>query len=275
MGKELDVAKKAALAGAREAMRYYRKLRAGDIRLKEPGDVVTAADVAAERAIISVIRKHFPHDGIIGEESGFSKTSTKSSGRFWAVDPIDGTTNFMKGLDVFAVCVAAFREHEPIAGAVYLPVQKKMYAAEKGRGASCNGKPIAVSREQKLSESFLFLSVRFSDLRRNAAVLAPRMTRLILSVSNARLFNSWAADLCLVAEGRADGAVSTLVKLWDFAAAALIVEEAGGTVTDDEGRGWHGYLSPEKKEVRLAASNGKIHKKLLDTIAKAGGDNRP
>ena len=267
MGKELEVAKKAALAGARAAMRYYGKLQAADVLPKGPDDAVTTADLASERSIISVIRKHFPEDGIIGEESGLSQRG--SSGRYWALDPIDGTTNFIRGFDFFAVCVAVFREREPIAAAVCLPVQKRLYTAERGRGAFCNGKRIRVSRESNMQKSIILCSI--SGVHRNPELFFPRFERILKQSRGVRVFNSCAADLCFLAEGRADGYFSTLVKLWDFAAAALVLQEAGGRVVDDHGNDWRSYLSANLRTARLAASNRKIHKKLLDTIIKARG----
>lgn len=271
MGEEIETARKAALEGGREALRYYRKLRPRDVIKKGERNVATAADLAAERRIRAVLRKQFPDHPVIGEELGGGEPGSAKGAQaiFWAVDPIDGTNNFILGLDLFSVCVAALREGDAIAAAVYLPVQKRMYSAEKGKGAFCNGKRIRVSRESLLENSIVLCSMDITALRQSAEYDTRVLREMLLKTRGIRLFNSWALELCLVAEGTAQGAFSSFTNLWDFSAAGLILQEAGGVLTNHEGVSWKRYLSQENRRTRLVAGNGKIHKTLLAAIQKA------
>ncbi|HXW77421.1 MAG TPA: inositol monophosphatase family protein [Candidatus Eremiobacteraceae bacterium] len=245
---------------AREAGVLVRSLLGTDIEVRSKdvrSNLVTEADTRAEALIRATIATSFPADAVLAEEGGAS--GDPRSGR-WIIDPLDGTTNYAHGYRCFCVSIAYEHEDAVRFGCVYDPMADEMYTAQQGEGARCNGAPIHVSSCEELQAALLvtgFPAHRVADPRANLAPLADFMT-----ITRAiRRDGSAALDLCYVACGRFDGFWESGLHAWDVAAGSLIVEEAGGTVSDYRGR-----AMPLDAD-QLLASNGRLHRPMLDVLA--------
>lgn len=219
-------------------------------------DLVTEADHASEKRIIEIIRESFPDHHILTEESGdLSSTSPYK----WIIDPIDGTVNFANGIPLSCVSIAVEKEGEMIMGAVYNPFMNEFYFAERGKGATLNDKPISVSKKEAVQYSLLVTGFPYTYLNEENGPL-DTFGRFIRAGIPVRRFGSAAIDLCWVACGRLDGYFEHQLNAWDSAAGFLIVEEAGGKVTDFDGNNYSPY------QPKLIATNGKIHDELIRWI---------
>jgi myo-inositol-1(or 4)-monophosphatase len=246
---------KAAEAGAAVIQQYFNG--SFTISNKEGvNNLVTEADHAAERAILDVIRAEYPDHYIMSEEVG---EIVQDSTYKWIIDPIDGTVNFANGIPLCCVSVALEHEGKMVLGAVYNPNMNEFFFAERGAGASLNNKKIAVSAKTEVLHSCLVTGFPYTylDMPNGPIDVFERLIRKGIPV---RRLGSAAIDLCWVAAGRFDGFYEHKLAAWDSAAGFLIVEEAGGRVTDFEGN----YYSPYQP--RLVATNGKIHDELLQWI---------
>ena len=246
----------ATKAGAAELQRYFNG--AFEISHKEGvNNLVTEADHAAERAIIGVIQAAFPDHFILSEETGEIITSSEYK---WIIDPIDGTVNFANGIPICCVSVGLEKDGEIIMGAVYNPIMHEFYFAEKGKGAFLNDKKISVSKKTKVIESCLVTGFPYTylDMENGPLDVFARLVRRGIPV---RRLGSAAIDLCWVAAGRFDGYYEHKLNAWDSAAGFLLVEEAGGKVTDFKGSQYSPY------QPHLVATNGLIHDELLKWIS--------
>lgn len=247
------------LAHRAGAVLRARQEQERSVESKGFADVVTDADKASETLIVAAIRERFPDHGIRAEEGG----AAASAGEYeWLVDPLDGTINYLHGLPIYCVSLGLLRHGEPYLGAIYDPSRGELFAAERGRGAYCNGRPLRVSATPRLAESLLttgFPYNRFAEPDNNIR----EHNHLLLKCQDIRRPGSAALDLCSVAAGRSDAHWELGLHPWDVAAGAVIVLEAGGTVSDWQGRPWR----PESR--RLVASNGHIHQELLGELAAA------
>lgn len=252
----LPVAREAALQGGRVLLKY---LDSGvEVSAKGPRNLVTEADLAAEKAIIDIIRRYFPHDSILAEESGVHGAGERQ----WVIDPLDGTTNYSHRYPFFSVSVAYRVEGRIQLGIVYDPVAEELFSATVGGGAELNGKSIRVSEQADLRNGFLAtgFSYNFREMETNLELF----TRVSRKVQAVRRDGSAALDLCYVACGRFDGYWELSLSPWDMAAGWLVVEEAGGTVSDLNG-------SPFQLEERtVLASNGRIHRDLVEILRPDG-----
>jgi myo-inositol-1(or 4)-monophosphatase len=245
----------ATRAGAAEIMRFFQQ--SFSISNKEGvNNLVTEADHASEKAILSVIRNAFPDHQILAEESG---KLVQDSTYKWIIDPIDGTVNFAQGIPINCVSIGVEYEGEIILGAVYNPHLHEFFIAEKGKGATLNDKPIRVSEKTETLKSCLVTGFPYTYINEpNGPIeVFERFVRKGVSV---RRLGSAAIDLCWVACGRFDGFFEQKLEAWDSAAGYLIVEEAGGKVTDFTGQKYSVY------QHKLVATNGKIHAEMLDVI---------
>jgi myo-inositol-1(or 4)-monophosphatase len=242
-------------AGAGEMSRFFnRKFK---ISSKEGiNNLVTEADHAAEKAIMEVISLKFPDHYILTEESG---DLAKDSEYKWIIDPIDGTINFAHGIPICCVSIALEHKGEIIMGAVYNPALKELFFAEKGKGASLNDVRIHVSEETQVIKSCLVTGFPYTYVNMPNGPLEI-FERFIRKGVPVRRLGSAATDLCWVAAGRFDGFYEHKLEAWDSAAGYLIVEEAGGKVTDFDGNKYSPY------QHRILATNGKIHDEMLDVI---------
>lgn len=219
-------------------------------------DLVTEVDKKSETAIINIIRETYPDHFILSEEVGEIKTDSSVK---WIIDPIDGTVNYANGIPICCVSIGVEKDGEMVLGAVYNPFMNELFVAEKGQGATLNGKPIHVSTKADVSKSCLVTGFpyQWQDMPNNPLVVFERVIKEGIPL---RRLGSAAIDLCWVACGRFDGFYEHHLQAWDSAAGYLIVEEAGGKVTDFSGN----RFSPYQKQI--LATNGHIHSALLDLV---------
>ncbi len=226
---------------------------AGKTFYKGAVDLVTEMDREAEELIISLIQERYPDHGILTEERA---ELTSDSVCRWIVDPIDGTTNYSHGFPVYCVSIAFELEGEVVIGVVYDPTRDELFTARKGKGACLNGDPISVSKTGTLDRSLLATGFPY-DIRSSKENNLTEFGRFAVRAQAIRRAGSAAIDLCYVGCGRFDGFWEMKLHAWDIAAAALVVTEAGGLVTDYEG------LPSTIHNKRLLASNGAIHNEMI------------
>jgi len=255
--------KRLAVSAARKAGEYLKKnlYSRHDVRFKGEIDIVTEADQQAESMIIAAIHKQYPDHDILAEES--PATNTGSLYR-WIIDPLDGTTNYSHGYPVFCVSIALEWEGNCILGVVFNPMLEEMFVAEKGQGAFLNNKSIAVSQTREICRSLLATGFPY-DIRLTKENNMDHFESMALKAQAIRRAGSAAMDLAYVAAGRFDGFWELKLKPWDTAAGCLLVEEAGGVVTDLHGESFM-LISPH-----VVASNGKIHGQILSVLS---GENK-
>lgn len=222
---------------------------------KDSADFATDADLASEKLIKSEIKKHFPNDKVIAEES-FATHDSQLVTRNWIIDPLDGTKNFHFGLPNWCVSIALQQNGKSVVGVVYAPITDQLFSARKNGGAKLNGKKIRVSKTSKIQDSLVVVEIprRHTSGKRFPRDIAA-FTKSLKKVHRVRAFAAAAYDLCLVANGAADGYLdfSRNTKIWDIAAGELIVREAGGKISD--------VTLPNAKfpNVSVLASNTKLH----------------
>lgn len=255
MHPDLEVAVEAARAGA-------EVVRAGfggdlDVRMKGDVDPVTAVDTAAEAAVMAVIGHHRRHDEVLGEESGGSGWKAD---RVWIVDPLDGTINFLHAIPHVAVSVALWEKGRAVVGVVVDVSRDELFSAVAGEGAAMNGAPIRVSDLAEMTNCVVATGFPY-DRRAHATEYATTLGAVLAQVQGVRRFGSAALDLAWVACGRYDAYWEYGLAPWDAAAGSLLVQEAGGEVTDHTGAR-NGLDS-----TALVASNGLIHEGLRQIVA--------
>ena len=245
----------AVKAGAAELSRFFNK--SFIVSNKEGiNNLVTEADHASEKAILDVIYKEFPDHHILSEEAG---EIIQDSNYKWIIDPIDGTVNFAHSIPLCCVSIAVEYKGEIILASVYNPIMNELFFAEKGKGATLNDKPIRVSKKQNVMNACLVTRFPYTylDMPNGPLQIFEKLIRKGIPV---RRLGSAATDLCWVAAGRFDGFYEHKLQAWDSAGGYLIVEEAGGKVTDFNG----GKFSPYQPHI--LATNGDIHEEMLAVI---------
>jgi myo-inositol-1(or 4)-monophosphatase len=249
-----------AIQTAREAGRILSE-KFGRVEVSHKGDIdlVTEADLAAERLIIERISTHFPRHAILSEEAGDVRVlGSEHSAWKWIVDPLDGTTNYAHGYPVFCVSIGLEHEGRVVAGVVHDPTRDETFAAARGEGATLNGRPIRVSEVDDLNRALVCTGFPYDVRGRDD--FARHFTNFILRAQSIRRDGSAALDLAYVACGRFDAFYEDGLRPWDVAAGTLLVEEAGGRVTHYDGSPFDTYTPP------LATSNGLIHDALLGVL---------
>ena len=239
-------------AGSAELEKFFT----GDFKISSKegiNNLVTEADHASETAILKVIKENFPGHHILSEEIG---EIVQDSTYKWIIDPIDGTVNFAHGIPICCVSIGIEKEGEMVMAAVHAPYLNELLFAEKGNGSTMNEKPIKVSNETNVLTSCLVIGFPYTylDMPNGPLEIFQKLIRQGVPV---RRLGSAAIDLCWVACGRFDGFYEHKLEAWDSAAGYLIVEEAGGKVTDFEGKKFSPY------QHRILATNGKIHEEML------------
>lgn len=224
----------------------------GDINL------VTEADLASEALIIERVKSYYPKHSILAEESGEAIVKGGDTTWKWIIDPLDGTTNYAHGYPCFCVTIALEHKNEIVIGVTYDPTREELFAAERGQGATLNGKPIRVSAVEKLSESLVVTGFPYDFKSRPN--FARHLTDFLLSSRGVRRDGSAAIDMAYVACGRFDGFWEEGLNPWDVAAGYLLIEEAGGRVSFYDGSNYSIYHPP------IVASNGLIHSQMLDVL---------
>ena len=234
--------------------------RALQVSNKGAIDLVTEADLASEKLIIERIRSHYPRHAILAEESGASDNHTGDS--FvewkWIIDPLDGTTNYAHGYPCFCVSIGVERGGKLELGVVYDPMRNEMFAAERGQGATLNDRPIRVSTVAELNRAMLCTGFPY-DVRQRPD-FARDFSNFTMHAQAVRRDGSAALDLAYVACGRFDGFWEDGLNPWDLAAGVLLIEEAGGSVTDFQGTPLDIYSA------RVLASNGLVHHSMMQVI---------
>ena len=218
-------------------------------------DLVTEADVAVETMFRELIAERFPGHTILAEEFGQDK-DTRGASHCWVFDPIDGTNNYAHGLPIFCSSLALEIDGRGEIGAIYDPTRKELFVAERGGGAFLNGRPIHVSEAATLVESMLVTGFPY-DIHKRIPEIVGLFGDFVGKARAVRRLGSAALDICYVAAGRMDGFWEQDLKPWDIAAGAIILEEAGGRVTDFSG----GPFSSRRPQ--LLATNGRIHDQML------------
>lgn len=221
-------------------------------------DFVTDADRASQRAIVEFLRRRHPVHAVRAEEA----LEIESKGKhLWVIDPLDGTTNFIHGYPCFSVSVAVLRDGQVVAGAVHDPTRAETFDAARGGGARRNGVPLQVSAVAALADALLVTGFPFREPDRLDEFLVD-FTALFREVSGIRRDGSAALNLCYIAAGRLDGFWERGLSVWDVAAGSLLVEEAGGVVTDLNGESTH------LKTGDILAANPPLHGKMLEILAR-------
>ncbi|MEO1134377.1 MAG: inositol monophosphatase family protein [Cyanobacteria bacterium J06639_1] len=255
--RRLDVATEAATAAGTLLKNYCGKLV--DVQEKRPGDLVTEADRASEDLVLSIIERHFPEDAILAEESG--ALGNGSSAYRWAIDPLDGTTNFAHGYPMSSVSIGLLRDGVPVLGVVYDCFRGELFRAAEGMGATRDRLPMQVSQADSLARSLLVTGFAY-DRRETDDNNYAEFCHLTHLTQGGRRGGSAAIDLAYVAAGRLDGYWERGLSLWDITAGIVLVREAGGVVTAYDG-------SPLQLQTgRLLATNGRIHAEMQRELAR-------
>lgn len=255
------VLRDALQAGGEVLKRYSGGLEPGEIYHKHEIDLVTKADLESEERILDVIQKAFPKHAILSEEGGVVSTDSPADSPFWVIDPLDGTTNFSHGFPIYCISIACLEGGKPVVGGVYDPTRDELFIATAGGGATLNGKPISVSKIRKLKDSLLATGFPY-DVRTSEENNIGYFIRFLTRTQAVRRAGSAALDLSYLACGRFDGFWELKLHPWDTAAALLIIEEAGGIVTDFSGAPFDIYGQ------ECAASNSEeLHRQILGVIA--------
>lgn len=251
LSKEKKVMLLAAKQASKILLHYYGKKES--IKEKPNKSLVATADLESNDTIIKTIKKYFPTHSILSEESGFEN---KNSDYKWVIDPMDGTHNFLHKIPIFGTSIALEYKNEPILGVLHFPILDITTVAEKGKGAFSNGKRIRVSNKKNLEHSFVLYEFAYANRKEKTVFLE----KLIHKTIDIRNFGSAIYNLWLIATGKCDGYVLLSTHEWDVAAGFLIVEEAGGKITDLEGN--------KRKLIqdKFIVSNGKVHKELLSYL---------
>jgi len=250
--------RKSAIEIAREAGTYLRSRLNSAHKIDYKGEInlVTEADKISEEMITSKIAHLFPDHDIQAEE--FTYTNRGSDFR-WIIDPLDGTTNYAHGYPIFCVSIALQRLDKIILGIIYNPMLKEMFVAEEEKGAFLNGGRIHVSATNRIAESLVATGFPY-DIREDTQNNLNYFNEMIMKARAIRRGGSAALDLAYVAAGRFDGFWEIKLSAWDTAAGWLMVEEAGGRITDFAGKDYC-VDSPA-----ILASNGKVHKEMMDVL---------
>ena len=257
----LNVMISAARKASRAIKRDFGELEKLQVSLKSPANFVTAADRRAEETIYTELIKARPGYGFLGEESGRREGSDKS--HTWIVDPLDGTTNFLHGIPHFATSIALERDGGVVAGLIYNPATDEMFIAEKGKGAFLNDRRIRVAARTRLAESIVACGIAHHG-HGDVDIWRKEIGAVQEQVAGVRRFGAAALDLAWVASGRLDGYWERTLKPWDMAAGLVLVREAGGFVSDCDGR------DEIFSKGHVVAGNDPIHKSLLSLLKTAG-----
>ena len=251
------LAKKIAQGAGAIQRRHLGRIK--NIRFKGDINLLTEVDQACEKFIIDKIKAHYPDHDILAEESGTSYS--QSSDYRWIIDPLDGTTNYAHGYPFFGVSIGLEYRGKIVCGVVYDPIRDELFSAVKDKGADLNGKPICVSKNQSLKKSLLATGFAY-NVHETEIDNLDHFSNFIKTAQAVRRDGTAALDLCYVACGRFDGYWELGLWPWDVAAGYLIVEEAGGRVTQFRGMSFDVY----GKEI--VASNGLIHDEMKTSLAR-------
>lgn len=261
--KARDVAVEAAQEAARLIRQHAGRLAQGAVREKQTHDLVTHVDEEAQQLIIDRLRRDFPEVDVLAEESGGDAEAPGGGGTRWIIDPIDGTTNFTRGVPPYAVSIGLENEGRIVVGVVLDVAHRELFTAVRGGGLFVNGARAGVSRTGSLSDALLTTGFPYRAFEHVDAYLQV-MRRFMHEARGLRRPGSASVDLAWVACGRFDGFFETGLLPWDVAAGMLLVEEGGGRVSDFSA---HPYPISGRQ---LLATNGLLHDVMLEVVAPLG-----
>ncbi len=253
----MNVMMAACRKAGRSLTRDFGEVEQLQVSIKGPGNFVSQADHKAEEILFKELSKARPGYQFIGEERGTIDGADKTHS--WICDPLDGTTNFLHAIPFFGTSLALVRDGEIVAGIVHNPVMDETFTAEKGKGAFLNDKRIRVAARKSLTDSVVSTGIPhrgWGSVKRSLM----EMAKLSPEVAGMRSLGSAALDLCYVGAGRFDGAWIRDLNSWDIAAGILVIREAGGTVTDREGK------QRMLEDGSVVAGNAAIHKGLMKVV---------
>ena len=249
-----------AIETARDAGQVLLEKFGRNIKVSKKGDIdlVTEADLASEALIIERIKSYYPRNSILAEESGEAVTIGGDNTWKWIIDPLDGTTNYAHGYPCFCVTIALEHDGEIVIGVTFDPTRNELFAAERGRGATLNNKPIRVSATEEIGDALIVTGFPYDFKRRTD--FARHLTNFLLNSRGVRRDGSAAIDMAYVAGGRFDGFWEEGLKPWDMAAGVLLIEEAGGQVSGYDNSKFNIYSPP------IVASNGLLHSQMIGVL---------
>jgi myo-inositol-1(or 4)-monophosphatase len=254
----IQLAIEAALEAGKFLKHSVGNIRTVETKLGQETNLVTEIDKKSEELIIGMIRKKHPGHDFLAEESG---SHDRKSEYRWIIDPLDGTLNFTHGVPMYSVSIAVEHRGEIIAGVVYEPNLGDLFTAEKGKGALLNGKPIHVSKVDRLIESMLVTGFPYT-IRDNPDNAVQHFVNMLMKAQAIRRLGSAAVDLSYVACGRFEGFWEVSLSPWDMAAGVLLVQEAGGRFTDFSGNASSVYGK------QVLATNGLVHEALVEILKR-------
>ena len=251
----------AARKAGRGLARDFGELEHLQVSLKGPANFASTADHRSEETLYGELSRARPGYGFLMEERGAVEGPDKT--HRWIIDPLDGTTNFLHGVPLFAIAIALEREDELVASLVYNPILDELYTAERGQGAFLNNRRLRVASRRSLSDSLIATGIPHRGRQATHALFLSQCGTLMRHVAGIRRTGAAAIDLAWVAAGRFDGYVDHQLGPWDVAAGTLLVREAGGHVTDSKG----GKSMLESGSI--VAGNSHTHKAMLELLAEA------
>lgn len=253
----LEIAKKAAAAA--RAVQIKGLTEGHTVTHKgRTNDLVTSADLESERVIRTLVHQHYPDHGFLGEESGHSSSE---SPWLWVVDPIDGTTNYARGIPFFCSSIAVRHEGRTVVGVVDNPIAGETFWAAEGQGAFLNGRPIQASTAEKFTEALMATGFYYDRGRNIELTLSGIQKFYNQGIMGLRRLGTCAMDLCYLAAGRFDGYFEIGINAWDFAAGEFIARQAGCTVTDEQGK----PLGMDKSYI--IAGSPQLHPQMLEILS--------
>lgn len=229
----MNVMTGAALKAGRALKRDFGEVENLQVSIKGPGDFVTAADRKAEKTLFEELSKARPGYGFILEESGVFEGADKT--HTWHIDPLDGTTNFLHGVPIFAISIGLEREGQIVAALTYNPASDEMFIAEKGQGAYLNNRRLRVAARRDISDALIGCGIPHLGKAKDHPRFKLELAAVMARVSNVRRLGAAALDLACVAAGRYDAYWERGLQTWDMAAGLLLIREAGGYVSDADG----------------------------------------
>jgi myo-inositol-1(or 4)-monophosphatase len=251
--------KSALLRAGTVLKRHFGKV---SYKQKRRADLITIADLESQKTILSTIRREFPKDDYMAEENEQKLTGAEY---LWVIDPLDGTTNYAHGYPVACVSIGVLKRGELLLGGIYDPFRDELFLAQRNEGTTLNGKRLRVSTTPIITDSLLITGFAY-DRAEKADYYLARFKTFMTQCHDIRRSGSAALDMAWIAAGRADGFWEYELNAWDVAAGLLLIQEAGGKVTDLDGKPWTDWRAMGR---RTLATNGKIHRAMISILKRA------
>jgi len=250
----INIFEKAARKAGRILTRDFGEIENLQIQSKNVGDFVTSADLKVEKSLLETLRYYYPKVNFLTEESGY----IQGEGEMIVIDPIDGTTNFIHGIPLVAIVIAKIVNNEITDGVVYNPILNEFYWASLGQGSWCNNKRLRVSKRHDLTNCLIGTGIPFGN--RVYEKFYKELDNMSKNSAGVRRLGAAALDLAYVASGKIDGFWERDLNLWDISSGVLLVKEAGGKITEPDGKKW----TTNSRDI--VVSNSLIHKKLTENL---------